>query len=52
MTCIKCGGTSDVAVPTDLEATVAEIVSEVGNRFDFVVTGHRLDLQGVCNKCR
>jgi Fe2+ or Zn2+ uptake regulation protein len=52
MTCIECGATSDVAVPGDLEATVADIVSEVGKRFDFDVTGHRLDLQGVCSRCR
>ena len=52
ITCVECGATSDVAVPTDLEATVEDIVSEVGRRFDFEVTGHRLDLQGVCNKCR
>jgi Fe2+ or Zn2+ uptake regulation protein len=52
MTCIECGATSDVAVPGDLETTVIEIVSEVGKRFDFDVTGHRLDLQGVCSQCR
>ena len=52
MTCTECGATSDVAVPGDLEATVAHIVSEVGSRFGFDVTGHRLDLQGVCGKCR
>lgn len=52
MTCIECGATSDVAVPGDLEATVADIASEVGRRFDFTVTGHRLDLQGVCSQCR
>jgi Fe2+ or Zn2+ uptake regulation protein len=52
MTCIECGATSDVAVPSDLEAAVADIVAEVGSRFDFAVTGHRLDLQGVCSQCR
>jgi len=51
-TCIECGATSDVAVPVDLETTVIEIVSEVGKRLDFDVTGHRLDLQGVCSQCR
>lgn len=52
MTCTVCGETSDVGVPGDLETTVAGIVSEVGNRFAFTVTGHRLDLQGVCSRCR
>ena len=52
MTCVECGATSDVAVPVDLEATVADIVAEVGKRFDFTVTGHRLDLQGVCDQCQ
>jgi Fur family ferric uptake transcriptional regulator len=52
MTCIACGATSDVAVPGDLEATVVDIVSQVGKRFDFEVAGHRLDLQGVCSQCR
>lgn len=52
MTCTVCGDTSDVGVPGDLETTVAGIVSEVGKRFAFTVTGHRLDLQGVCSRCR
>ena len=52
MTCTVCGETSDVGVPGDLETTVAGIVSEVGKRFSFTVTGHRLDLQGVCSRCR
>lgn len=52
MTCTVCGETSDVGVPGDLETTVAGIVSEVGKRFAFTVTGHRLDLQGVCSRCR
>ena len=52
ITCVVCGTTSDVEVPKDLEASVSELVSEVGNRFSFEVTGHRLDLQGVCLKCR
>jgi Fe2+ or Zn2+ uptake regulation protein len=52
MTCLGCGATSDVEVPADLEATVEDIVSELGRRFDFHVTGHRLDLQGMCSRCR
>ena len=52
MTCVECGATNDVTVPRDLEAAVADIASEVGGRFDFQVTGHRLDLHGVCRQCR
>lgn len=52
ITCISCGATSDVPVPEDLESAVTEIVNEVGRRFRFRVTGHRLDLQGVCAQCR
>lgn len=52
ITCISCGATSDVPVPEDLESAVTETVNEVGRRFGFRVTGHRLDLQGVCAQCR
>jgi Fe2+ or Zn2+ uptake regulation protein len=52
VTCIACGATSDVPVPGDLEAAIAGIVEEAGRRFGFRVTGHRLDLQGVCTQCR
>ena len=52
ITCVVCGTTSDVEVPKDLEASVSELVTEVGSRFSFEVTGHRLDLQGVCSQCR
>ncbi len=52
LTCAVCGATSDVPVPRDLEATLTDIAAEVGRRFAFGVTGHRLDLQGVCTRCR
>lgn len=52
VTCVVCGATSDVEVPTDLETTVAQTASELGRRVGFEVTGHRLDLHGVCSQCR
>jgi Fe2+ or Zn2+ uptake regulation protein len=52
LTCILCGATNDVDVPKDLEAAVARTVTEAGRRLDFDVSGHRLDLQGVCRRCR
>ena len=52
ITCIACGATSDVPVPVDLESAVTGIVEEVGRRFGFRVTGHRLELQGVCTQCQ
>ena len=50
--CVVCGATDDIAVPNDLETTVADTASELGRRFGFQVTGHRLDLQGLCAQCR
>jgi Fe2+ or Zn2+ uptake regulation protein len=52
ITCIACGATQDVPVPNDLEGAVTDLVEQVGRRFEFRVTGHRLDLQGVCSQCQ
>lgn len=52
LTCVVCGWTGDVAVPDDLETAIGQIATAIGERFDFSVDGHRLDLQGVCAKCQ
>lgn len=52
MTCIVCGSTRDLALPSDLETSIAAIAVAVGERFGFRVDGHRLDLQGVCATCQ
>ena len=52
LTCVVCGSTSDVDVPKELEVAVTETASELGRRVGFEVTGHRLDLHGLCAQCR
>jgi Fe2+ or Zn2+ uptake regulation protein len=52
ITCTACGATQDIDVSADTEDTIRRIADEVASRAGFVVTGHRLDLEGVCSRCQ
>ena len=45
--CLDCGKVVEFT-----EKAVTGVEEKVGNRFDFLVTGHRLEVQGYCVKCK
>jgi Fur family peroxide stress response transcriptional regulator len=47
LVCTQCGEIQDLDVP-DLD----EIVARVSEQIDYDVTSHRLDLYGICSKCK
>jgi Fur family peroxide stress response transcriptional regulator len=47
LVCLRCGNITDL---NDL--TAQEIVGRVGSAAKFTVTGQRLDLYGICEKCK
>lgn len=52
LVCLGCGEAHDVDITPGLERAINAFVSEVAARFDFEITGHRLDLHGWCDRCR
>jgi Fur family ferric uptake transcriptional regulator len=45
--CLGCGGLVEFA-----EQSVAERARSVAERYEFVVTGHRVEVYGYCPKCK
>ena len=45
--CLDCGKIVEFK-----EKSVLGVEEEVGDRFDFMVTGHKLEVYGYCDKCK
>ena len=52
ITCSKCGATQDFGFSPETENEIRRIADQAGATADFEVTGHRLDLEGKCRRCR
>jgi len=52
ITCSRCGSTQDIDFAPEVETTIQQLAEEVGGAAGFEVTGHRLDLEGLCSLCR
>lgn len=52
LVCMECGTTEDVDLGRGLERAIAGFVTEVAARSDFRLTGHSLELEGLCGACR
>ena len=52
LVCRVCGSVEDVTVGTGLERTIQRALAEVATSAGFESDGHRLDLIGVCQRCR
>ena len=52
LVCVNCGSISDVAATVEQEATVDRLVEALAGSAGFLVTGHRLEIEGKCARCR
>ncbi len=52
LTCLACGDTSDVDFSADLEREITRLAAAAGAGASFRVKRHRLDLEGLCVRCR
>ena len=50
--CTSCGGIEDFTLPDDLEGQVERALARAARRNRFAGAHHRLDLIGVCARCR
>lgn len=50
--CSKCGEMKDIVVPKSLEQRLDTSLLDLAKREGYTVQHHRLDVVGLCNKCR
>jgi Fur family ferric uptake transcriptional regulator len=47
MSCLRCGKLVSIAGDSHIE----EDLQDIAKKYDFVITGHQVEVQGFCNKC-
>ena len=52
LVCSRCGAVDDVRIPDDVETDLDRALGILAARAGFELQHHRLDLVGVCSKCR
>ncbi|MDF1594774.1 MAG: Fur family transcriptional regulator [Acidimicrobiia bacterium] len=52
ITCTQCGTTRDIDFAQETETTIRRFADEAGASAGFRVSGHRLDLEGLCSQCQ
>jgi Fur family transcriptional regulator, ferric uptake regulator len=52
LVCSRCGRIEDDPVPPEVDAGLASLLDAVAARTGFTVTDHRLELRGLCKRCR
>jgi Fe2+ or Zn2+ uptake regulation protein len=52
LVCRVCGAVEDVTIAPGLERTIQRALSRVAASADFKTDGHRIDLIGICHRCR
>ena len=52
LVCTSCGSITDVTASDAQEAAVDELVAALADTGDFMVSGHRFEIEGRCSRCR
>jgi len=50
--CLECGSVDDVAVPSHYERQVEAIIAGIGEMASFAPSGHAIEIEGRCARCR
>ena len=50
--CSRCGAMKDIVVPSSMEKRLDESLHEIAKSEGYAMQHHRLDVVGVCKKCR
>lgn len=50
--CVDCGAVEDVELGAEAEAALHGIARRIAGRSGYGVTGHNLEIEGVCPSCR
>ena len=51
LVCTKCGEVQDLVIDPETEKRVASLIDYIADDAGYVVSGHRIDIEGECSKC-
>lgn len=51
LVCIQCGAVEDLTLSESMEASIQELVDEIGSIAAFRPHNHALEVEGLCRKC-
>ena len=51
LVCTKCGEVHDVVIDPETEKRVASLIDYIADDAGYVVSGHRVDIEGECSEC-
>ncbi len=51
LVCVECGAVEDIQIAPDIEGEVGCLVERIASGSGYAVTGHRIDIEGVCRSC-
>ena len=52
LVCLNCGTVEDIEISEKLEASLQEIVADIGTAISFDPSNHALEIEGRCAECR
>lgn len=52
LVCIECGRVEDVEIDNETERRIDRLVTDLTAASGLEPTGHRMDIEGVCGRCR
>lgn len=52
LVCVDCGEVEDVELAADEETLIDELAAAVAEKTGFQMTGHNLEVEGICAACR
>ncbi len=52
LVCVECGAVEDIELPSELEAQLEIVVRRLSDLSSFSASGHSLEVDGRCTRCR
>jgi Fur family ferric uptake transcriptional regulator len=51
LVCVECGAVEDIQIDPVVESEVSALVARIAGDAGYVVTDHKIDIEGICRTC-
>jgi Fur family ferric uptake transcriptional regulator len=51
LVCVECGAVEDIKIDPAVESEVSALVARIAGDAGYVVTDHKIDIEGICRTC-